>query len=366
MSYLLRIAQIYQDVELTQAELAYYARHILLPSIGIDGQRKLKSARVLVVGAGGLGCPALQALAGAGVGHLTIIDGDTVHRSNLSRQWLHRFEDNGQNKALSAKKAVCAMNPFIEVVAEECMLCAKNAAALIGAHDLVIDATDDLDVRYTIDDHCAVLDRPWVHAALYRERSQLTVFWDRCGSSFRKLYPEPSGAPTCSGAGMLGASASVVGNFQAIEAIKLITGEGQPKIGELVSFDATGLSLQSFKMPRVNSPVSIPTDTAERLSEIGLSVFAVQQAHSIHEPMTLLDLRTGANFEAGTIPGAIHYTDTQLLEEGLPGDIKGKVLLLCEEGVVSLILADALRSRCPNIYFLEGGLRAWRHLNHTE
>jgi len=366
MSYLLRIAQIYQGVELTRPELVYYARHILLPSIGIDGQRKLKSARVLVVGAGGLGCPVLQALAGAGVGRLTIIDGDTVHRSNLSRQWLHRFEDDGLNKALSAKKAVSAMNPFIEVVAEECMLCPENAAALIGAHDLVIDATDDLDVRYTIDDHCATLDRPWVHAALYRERSQLTVFWDRCGSSFRKLYPEPSGAPTCSGAGMLGASASVVGNFQAIEAIKLITGEGKPKIGELVSFDATGLSLQAFKMPNVNSPESIPTDTATRLSELGLSVFALQQGRSIHEPMTLLDLRAGADFEKGTISGAIHYTDTRLLEEGLPEDARGKVLLLCEEGAVSLILADALSSRCPDIYFLEGGLRAWRRFNHTE
>lgn len=359
MSYLTRIAQNHQDADLTRQELAYYARHILLPNIGIDGQRKLKSARVLVVGAGGLGCPVLQALAGAGVGQLTIMDADVVSVSNLSRQWLHRYADLGQNKAISASATLCELNPFIEVVADPQMLSRENAHDLIEAHDLVIDATDDLDARYWIDVACAELDRPWIHAALYRERSQLTVFWARCGATFRKLYPEPSAAPSCSGAGMLGASASIVGNLQALEAIKLITGNAYPKFGELVSFDAAGLSLQSFKMPEVNAPECIATDGAARLSELGLSVFALQQARSIHEPMTLLDLRSQSDFKKGTISGAIHYTDEQLLEVGLPQNVSGKVVLLCEEGIISAILADALSSQCASVYFLEGGLAAW-------
>jgi len=359
MSYLSRIAQTHASIDLSREELAYYARHILLPGFGIDGQLQLKSARVLVVGAGGLGCPVLQALAGAGVGRLTVVDGDVVSVSNLSRQWLHRYAECGQNKATSACAILCELNPFIELVAEPRMLNRENAHELIEAHDCVIDATDDLDARYWIDDACAALDRPWIHAALYRERSQLTVFWARCGATFRKLYPEPSAAPTCSGAGMLGASASVVGNLQALEAIKLITGNAQPKIGELLSFDAAGLSLQSFMMPEVDMPECITTDGAARLSERALSVFALQQARSIHEPMALLDLRSGSDFEKGSIPGAIHYTDEQLLEDGLPQGLTGKVILLCEEGTISAILADALSSKSEHIYFLEGGLVAW-------
>jgi adenylyltransferase/sulfurtransferase len=358
MSYLSRIAQNYESIELSGEELAYYARHMLLPGIGLVGQRKLKSARVLVVGAGGLGCPVLQALAGAGVGRLTILDGDTVSISNLSRQWLHRYADTGQNKAVSAQRTLCELNPLIEIVAEPEMLSPGNAEALVEAHDLVIDATDDLHARYWIDDACAALDRPWVHAALYRDRAQLSVFWAKCGATFRKLYPEPSGAPSCSGAGMLGATASPVGNLQALEAIKLITGNAAPKIGELVSFDAAGLSLQSFKVPGVTEPSSLP-DAEVQASACGMSVESLRQALSIHEPLQLLDLRSLTEFERGTIDGAIHYPAERVLEEGLPENNAGKVVLICEEGLISGILADALSRKEQVVYYLEGGLRVW-------
>lgn len=357
MSYLPRIAQTYADLELTREELAYYARHILLPGIGTVGQRKLKAARVLVVGAGGLGCPVLQALAGAGVGRLTVVDGDEVAVSNLSRQWLHRYVDAGQNKAESAAQSLRELNPMIEVVAHAEMLSLENAKALVEAHDLVIDATDDLLARYWIDDVCAELNRPWVHAALYRERSQLSVFWESCGATFRKLYPEPSEAPSCAGAGMLGATASVVGNLQALEAIKLITASAAPKVGQLVSLDAAGLAIQSFQLPEISQPSPIADVAAV---DEGLRVEALQQALSIHQPLQLLDLRSRAQYDAGSIAGAIHCSAEQILEVGLPETSGRDTLLFCQEGTISQILVDALKHRHHGqLEHLSGGYAAW-------
>ncbi len=360
MSYLPRIAQASATMELSREELAYYARHILLPSIGTMGQRKLKTARVLVVGAGGLGCPVLQALAGAGVGHLTVIDGDIVAVSNLSRQWLHRYADAGQNKAVSAQHTLRQLNPFVEVAGQPAMLSPENAQALVEAHDLVVDATDDLDARYWIDDACAASDTPWVHAALYRERSQLTVFWANCGARFRGLYPEPAEAPSCAGAGMLGATASIVGNLQALECIKLITGNAQPKVGQLVSFDADVLALQSFQLPGVQQPTRID-DPAAKSPASGITQEALQQALSIHEPLQLLDLRSRSQYESGSIAGAHHYSAEQILEEGLPTHGASRIVLFCQEGSISQILVDALHAReSVKLQHLEGGYEAWQ------
>lgn len=358
MSYLDRIAQAAPSLELSREELAYYARHILLPGIGISGQRKLKAARVLVVGAGGLGCPVLQALAGAGVGRLTVVDGDLVSISNLSRQWLHRFEDDGGNKALSAVAALRELNPFVELVAEPTMLSPENVQALVGSHDVVIDATDDLGVRYWIDDACADLDKPWVHAALYRENAQLTVFWARFGSRFRKLYPEPGDAPSCSGAGMLGATASVVGNLQALECMKLIVGHARPHLGQLHVLGAASFSLQSFRLPDVAEAPVIEAEPTE--PHQGLLPERLQQAISIHESIQLLDLRSRTAFRAGSIAGAIHCPAEQLLESGLPESRSPRVVLFCEEGLVSSMLVEALSPRTTaRLEHLDGGFAAW-------
>lgn len=358
MSYIDRISKAYLDHELSPEELAYYARHILLPGIGIAGQRKLKAARVLVVGAGGLGCPALQALAGAGVGQVTVVDGDTVSISNLSRQWLHRFADDGGNKALSAVASLRALNPFAEYHAEAGMLSRDNARAQVARHDLVVDATDDLSVRYWIDDACAEWDKPWVHAALYRENAQLSVFWASCGSRFRKLYPDPSEAPSCSGAGMLGATASVVGNLQALECVKLIVGQAVPAIGQLAVLDAAGLNLQSFRLPQVELPPIFADDSPP---SHGMLPERLRQALSIHEPLQLLDLRSRADYEASSIPGALHYPAEKILEQGLPGGEATKSVLFCEEGILSSMLVDALHHKNEEaIAHLEGGFAAWR------
>jgi adenylyltransferase/sulfurtransferase len=358
MSYISRIAKAAPSLELSRDELAYYARHILLPGIGTAGQQKLKAARVLVIGAGGLGCPVLQALAGAGVGQLTVVDGDVVSISNLSRQWLHRCADDGRNKALSAVAALRELNPFIELVAESTMLSPDNVQSLVDLHDIAIDATDDLDVRYWIDDACAVLSKPWVHAALYRENAQLTVFWARFGTRFRKLYPEPVDAPSCSGAGMLGATASVVGNLQALECVKLIVGHARPQIGQLIVLDAAGLILQSFRLPDVDLPSLI--EVGHRTPDRGLLPEHLRQVLSIHEPIQLLDLRSCAAYQAGSIEGAMHCPAEQVLEAGLPACAVPRVVLICEEGLISSMLVEALSQRCPyKLEHLEGGFIAW-------
>lgn len=359
MSFLARISEAHDSLDLSSGELSYYARHILLPGIGTVGQKKLKAARVLVVGAGGLGCPVLQALAGAGVGRLTVVDGDAVGVSNLSRQWLHRYADAGHNKALSAQAALQELNPFIDVSAQASMLTSENADELVEAHDLVIDGTDELEARYWIDDACARHDRPWVHAALYRERAQLTVFWGSCGATFRKLYPEPVEAPSCAGAGMLGASASMVGNLQALEAIRLITASGRPQVGRLVSFDSAGLSLQSFQLPDVEPPRALPdsvsSDDAHRIEPE-----ALRQALSIHEPLMILDIRSRSQCEAGTISGAEHCPAEAILEEGLPECRAGRIILYCQEGSISRLLVEALKDRSGSeLLHLKGGFEAW-------
>ena len=356
MSYIERIASKYEEQSLSQEELAYYARHLLLPGIGTRGQLKLKCARVLVVGAGGLGCPVLQALAGAGVGHLTVIDWDVVALSNLSRQWLHKYDEVGLNKAGSARTSLSMLNPFIVVEAVAEMLDEKNAKRLIEEHDLVVDATDDLEVRYLIDEACAEKDKPWVHAALYRERSQLCVFWAKYGARFSQLFPETSEAPSCAGAGMMGATASVIANLQALEVIKLITASAAPKVGELISFDAEAVALQSFRMPGVEtaSPFSEEIDTSRKAIEAD----ALKQALSVHESLALIDLRSETEFAEGSAEGAVHRTAESILEAGLPAEFESakRIVLLCAEGAISSLLTDALRAKgLSNVSYLKGG-----------
>jgi adenylyltransferase/sulfurtransferase len=359
MSYNARIAECYQEVSLSREELAYYARHILLPGVGLDGQRKLKAARVLVVGAGGLGCPVLQGLAGAGVGQITVVDGDQVSKSNLSRQWLHDYAEVGRNKADSAAASIEKRNPFISVLAVAEMLAETNARTLIESCDLVVDATDDLEVRYLIDSVCAAQGRPWIHAALYRESSQMTVFWASCGATFQSLYPDPSNAPSCSGAGMLGASASLTGNLQALEAIKLITGTGRPTVGEVVSINSADLVMERFRMAGISQPKPITSEAASS-SPWALSASELKQALSIHQSLTLVDLRKEGE---ALVQNSIRMTEEQVLEAGLPEQVSGRTVLVCEKGIISAMLADALSRYHEQLCFLDGGTLAFEALH---
>jgi len=360
VTYIARISEEYSAGDLSVDELRYYARQLLLPGIGPVGQRKLKAARVLVVGAGGLGCPALQGLAGAGVGRLTVIDGDRVELSNRSRQWLHGRLDEGRNKAESAAEALRETNPYIEVHAIPKHLSGDSVERLVSTHDLVVDATDDLEVRYLLDDACARTDRPWVFAGLYRDRAQVTCLWSRCGARFRDFFPNSGKVPSCAEAGMLGATASVVGHLQALEAIKWVTACARPKLGVLVSLDMDGVALGEFRLPDVVIPPRIadPEPEGEGVTPVSLA-----QARSIHEPILLIDIRPVSAYAIDGWTEALSCPAEYILETGLPAAAHGsrKVVFICEKGILSALLANAMRRHIDaSVTHLEGGLDAWR------
>ena len=238
-------------------ELERYARHIVLPEIGGAGQQKLKRARVLVIGAGGLGAPVLQYLAAAGVGTLGIVDDDTVSLSNLQRQVIHDTASVGKAKPDSAKAAIERINPNVSVELHNLRIDSGNAAALVAQYDVVADGSDNFDTRYAVADACAAESRPLVHAAVGRFDGQVTVLKPyeagpdgRPNPSYRDLFPEPPPTglvPSCAEAGMLGALTGVIGTLQAMEVIKLITGIGEPLVGRLLLYDALAARFDTIR-----------------------------------------------------------------------------------------------------------------------
>lgn len=246
-----------QNTPLSPEELERYARHIVLPEIGGPGQQKLKRARVLVIGAGGLGAPVLEYLAAAGVGTLGIVDDDEVSLSNLQRQVIHDTQAIGISKADSAKATIARINPHVAVELHKLRLTAENAGNLVAGYDLVIDGSDNFDTRYAVADACAAEKRPLVHAAVGRFDGSITVLIPfennpdgRRNPSYRDLFPEPPPAglvPSCAEAGVLGALTGVIGTLQAMEAIKLITGIGEPLVGRLLLYDALGARFDTVR-----------------------------------------------------------------------------------------------------------------------
>ncbi|MEM8867868.1 MAG: HesA/MoeB/ThiF family protein [Verrucomicrobiota bacterium] len=357
MSYLKRIAASYQDAHLSDEELSYYSRHLLLPGIGGAGQKKLKAARVLVVGAGGLGCPVLEALVGAGVGTITIVDADTVSMTNLARQWLYSSADVGASKVKTAKEVLSARNPFIRIETVDVMLDPENAEALIATHDLVVDATDTVVARYLIDLVCAKLDRPWVHGALYRGSGQVSVFWERCHALYAGLYPQKSSAPSCAGAGVLGVTASIIGNLEAQEVIKLITGNAMPSVGLLRIFDTTQLQLSHMQLPGITCPERFEAE--QTMHDFSMDRDELEQRLSIGERFRITDLRPAESYARGHLPDAENVSLESLLSALPEMDPELDWILYCEEGSMSALLVDALRGRgYDKAYHLCDGYRA--------
>lgn len=245
---------------LTDEELERYARHIVLPEIGGSGQQKLKRARVLVIGAGGLGAPVLEYLAAAGVGTLGIVDDDTVSLSNLQRQVIHGTDAIGMAKGESAKATIARINPNASIELHAIRMTAENAAALIRAYDIVVDGSDNFETRYAAADACAAEKKPLVHAAVGRFDGSVTVLKPfetgpdgQLNPSYRDLFPEapPAGlVPSCAEAGVLGALTGVIGTLQAMEAIKLITGIGEPLVGRLLLYDALAARFDTIRYRR--------------------------------------------------------------------------------------------------------------------
>ncbi len=251
------------DVVLSNEEVKRYSRHLILPEFGLEGQKKMKRARVLMIGAGGLGSPFAMYLAAAGIGTIGIVDFDVVDYSNLQRQILHRTDSVGTPKAESAKATINAINPFVEVITYDTPLTSHNALEIMKDYDVIVDGTDNFPTRYLVNDACVLLGKPNVYGSIFRFEGQVSVFWANSheatngklpeGACYRCLYPEPPPpglVPSCAEGGVLGVLPGVVGTMQAIETIKLITGIGEPMINRLLLFDALKMKFRELKLKK--------------------------------------------------------------------------------------------------------------------
>src|SRR3954462_4698730 len=237
--------------DLSVDEIRRYSRHLIIPDVAMDGQKRLKNAKVLVIGAGGLGSPALMYLAAAGVGTLGIVDFDVVDESNLQRQIIHGVSDIDTPKAESAERSIREINPYVQVILHEERLDSSNPLEIFEPYDLIVDGTDNFATRYLVNDACVLLKKPYVWGSIYRFDGQASVFWAEHGPCYRCLYPEPPPpgmVPSCAEGGVLGVLCASVGSIQVTEAIKVLTGIGAPLVGRLMIYDALEMTYRSVKV----------------------------------------------------------------------------------------------------------------------
>ncbi len=361
---------------LTPRQAERYARQMVLGEIGAAGQARLAAARVAVVGAGGLGAPAATYLAAAGVGHLVIIDGDRVERSNLQRQPVHRDEDVGRPKAESAARTLKALNPDIEVTAVTRFLDAGNALELLGGCDVIVNGSDNFPTRYLVSDAAVLLGRPLVDASILRFEGRLAVYLPRQGC-YRCLFPEPpppGSVPSCAEAGVIGALGGQMGSMQALEAIKLITGAGESLGGRLLVYDALTGEQRRFAMAR-DPHCAVCGDRPSQTRLIDYEAFCgVGAPHepgeglgiSVPEALALradpsvqwLDVRPAGALDRPTIPGALRLP-LEDIGGGEALDAARPVVVFCEIGRRSQLAADLLSQNGFAARSLEGGIVAW-------
>ncbi|MDQ8206978.1 molybdopterin-synthase adenylyltransferase MoeB [Coraliomargarita sp. SDUM461003] len=359
--------------ELSKDEILRYQRHLTLPHFGEAAQLQLKSAKVLVVGAGGLGCPVLQYLAAAGVGTLGIVDDDVVSLSNLQRQILFNESELGRGKAELAAQKLRAMNPHINCVPHATRLGVDNALDLIAQYDFVVDGSDNFPTRYLISDACVLANKPLVYGALYTFQGQASVFNWQGGPTYRCLFPEPprpEDAPNCSEIGVVGVLPGMIGMIQATEVIKLITGVGEPLTGKLLMFDALTMRQQIVSFQRVPEQAAV---TELRLIEYSCGV-AQQQSVVEVEPQDLqadrseyqlLDVREDWERAICALPGA-HLPLGLILEgqadfEAIGFDTSKPTYVYCKGGVRSLKAAEAMQAHYgfKQLKSLRGGILGW-------
>jgi len=362
--------------DLTRDEILRYSRHVILPDVGIDGQRKLKGARVLLVGAGGLGSPAALYLAAAGIGHLGIVDFDTVDVTNLQRQVLHGTHDVGRSKLASATDRIADLNPHVEVVPYATRLTSENALEIIGDFDLVVDGTDNFATRYLVNDACVILGRPNVYGSIFRFEGQASVLATPEGPCYRCLFrepPPPGLVPSCAEGGVLGVLPGLVGTIQATEAIKLILGIGETLIGRLLLVDALTMQFRTMKIRRDPTCPACGTHEIQELIDYEefCGVVTEPTVQSITprevaaklakgEDFDLIDVREPHEWAIGhiegarlvplsTFPGAIETLDPSR-----------EIVLQCKSGGRSAQAAQALiAAGFRNVSNLVGGITRW-------
>ena len=364
---------------LSPEERTRYARHLALPEIATEGQERLKAARVLVIGAGGLGSPSALYLAAAGVGTLGLVDCDRVDLSNLQRQVLFDNAALQRPKAVAARERLLSLNPGIRVVAHELELRAANVREVLDAYDIVLDGTDRLPTRYLVNDACVLLGKALVTAAIHRFEGQAMTYVPGRGPCYRCLFPETPAAvvPSCAEAGVLGVLPGVMGAIQATEAIKLIVGRGEPLVGRLLTYDALELRFQEFRFARRadcavcgerptitelrDSPEACMTDALQSLRRIAPSELQVMLADTGgRDPLMLVDVREPREFAAGHLPGAINMPMSELDRRLAELPAGSTAVFMCRSGGRSLrACGQALRGGTVTPLQLEGGLLAW-------
>ena len=373
---------------LSADEVRRYSRHLIIPDVGMIGQKRLKNARVLCIGAGGLGSPALMYLAAAGVGTLGIVEFDTVDESNLQRQIIHGQSDIGRSKAESARDSIKEINPYVDVIIHDERLDSSNVMQLFAQYDLIVDGTDNFATRYLVNDACVLLGKPYVWGSIYRFDGQASVFWSEHGPCYRCLYPEPPPpgmVPSCAEGGVLGVLCASIGSIQVTEAIKLLTGIGDPLLGRLKVYDALEMDYREVRIRKdPNCAICGPNATvtelidydafcgvisdaaAEAARESTISVHDLKQMLDERErgerDFVLIDVREPVEWEIATIDGAVlipkgAFLDGSALEK-LPHD--KPIVLHCKVGGRSAeVLAVLHGAGFSDAVHVGGGINAW-------
>jgi len=363
---------------LTVDEVRRYSRHLIIPDVAMAGQKRLKNARVLVVGAGGLGSPALMYLAAAGVGTLGIVDFDVVDESNLQRQIIRGQSDIGRPKAESARDTVREINPLVNVIVHEERLDNDNVLEIFSGYDLILDGTDNFATRYMVNDACVLLGKPYVWGSIYRFDGQVSVFWDKYGPNYRDLYPDPPPpgmVPSCAEGGVLGVLCASIGSVMVNEAIKLITGIGETLLGRLLVFDALEMSWHEIKIRKDPNTAKITEliDYEEFCGVVSEEAAAAAVGSTItpselkelldsDKPLYLVDVREPAEWEIVRIPGATLIPKDQILRgdalASLPQD--KQLVMYCKTGVRSAeTLAAVKAAGFSDAVHVQGGVVAW-------
>jgi len=370
--------------ELTVDEVRRYSRHLIIPDVGMDGQKRLKNAKVLVVGAGGLGSPALLYLAAAGVGTLGIIDFDVVDESNLQRQIIHGQSDVDRPKAVSARDSIREVNPNVEVVLHEERLDSDNAFRIFEPYDLIVDGTDNFATRYLVNDACVLLGKPYVWGSIYRFDGQASVFWAEHGPCYRCLYPEPPPpgmVPSCAEGGVLGVLCASIGSIQVNEAIKLIAGFGEPLVGRLMTYDALEMNYRALKVrkdpecplcgknPTITELIdyeafcgTVSEEAQEAAAGSTITAGELKRMIDDGEDFQLVDVREKNEYEIVSIPGSVLIPKGEFLNgeafAKLPQD--KKIVLHCKSGGRSAEALAALKGAgFSDAVHVGGGVLAW-------
>lgn len=374
--------------ELTVDEVRRYSRHLIIPDVGMSGQKRLKNAKVLCVGAGGLGSPSLMYLAAAGVGTLGIVEFDVVDESNLQRQIIHGQGDIGRPKAESARDSVLEINPYVTVNLHTERLDSSNVMDLFSQYDLIVDGTDNFATRYLVNDACVLLGKPYVWGSIYRFDGQASVFWADHGPCYRCLYPEPPPpgmVPSCAEGGVLGVLCASIGSIQVNEAIKLITGVGQTLLGRLMIYDALEMTYRQVKVrkdpncavcgenPTVTELIdyeafcgTISDEAAEAARDSTITVLQLKDMLNARDAgeddFVLIDVREPNEFEIVSIPGAVLIPKGEFLDgsalEKLPND--RRIVLHCKVGGRSAeALAVVKGAGYSDAVHVGGGILQW-------